>query len=162
MAGGSGGRRGVGGGIGGGGSAGTCLRASCNASCRCAVGWWRRRVSRSRRCLLAVSHVSCHRSLQTPLRKASIEFTFLRSHRIPVPLRRASTTSLLALSTIPEPIGQPAWRKVGYCIRDSRLRKYPRCSRTSSRFFFGQTIGQACQCSWSAMFEQMPTPFQHL
>ena len=89
------------------------------------------------RCFLAICHVSCHRSFQTPLRKASIGFTCLRSHRIPVPLRRASTTSLLALSTIPEPIGQPARRKSGYCMKASRLRNYPRCSRTFFPALFG-------------------------
>jgi hypothetical protein len=62
MAGGSGGKRGTGKG-GDGGSTGYGVRASGLASCRCIAR--RRWVSRSRRCLLAVCHVSCHRSFKT-------------------------------------------------------------------------------------------------
>src|SRR5262249_37943703 len=46
-----------------------------------------------------------------------------RCQCMPAPLRRASTTSLLALSTMPEPRGQPSRRNCGYCIKGSRLRR---------------------------------------
>jgi hypothetical protein len=67
----------------------------------------------SQRCSCPVCQVSSQRSLQTPLRKASMELTLVGSQCIPAPLRRASTTSLFALSTEPDPIGQPCWRKRG-------------------------------------------------
>jgi hypothetical protein len=79
-----------------------------------------------------VCQVSCHRSFHTLARKARIGWTVLRSHGIPVPVRRASTTTGVACSTIPEPRGQPARGTVGDCIRERRVRTFPTCSRTSS------------------------------
>jgi hypothetical protein len=117
MAGGSWGKRGRGGSEGDGGEIGRGLRTSCLACCRCCARSCRHGDRASQRCWHTMFQVSCQRSLQTPLQKVSIGFTCVRSHRIPLPFKRASTTRVLARSTIPEPMGQPARRKVGDCMR---------------------------------------------
>ena len=61
----------------------------------------------------AIGQACAHRSLQTILRKANIGLTCERAQCIPAPFNLASTTSLLALSTAPLPMGQPCSRKVG-------------------------------------------------
>jgi hypothetical protein len=77
------------------------------------VDWWEREAS-------AFLHVCDQRSLQTASRSASKGLTFLRSQCIPGPFSRAWTTSLLALSTMPEPIGQPCARRIVACILYSK------------------------------------------
>lgn len=74
-----------------------------------------------RRVVLVAAQVSSQRSLQTALRSASRGLTLARSQCMPAPLRRASTTSLFALSTTPLPMGHPFAWKVGYCSWASRL-----------------------------------------
>ena len=59
---------------------------------------------------LISGQTSSHRSLQTTVRRANIGSTFCLAQCIPGPLSRASTTSLLALSTAPLPMGYSwAW-----------------------------------------------------
>ena len=60
------------------------------------------------------AQLSVHRSLHAAARKATIGFTLARAQCIPLPLSRASTTSLFALSTIPLPMGYPAARNCAY------------------------------------------------
>lgn len=80
------------------------------------VAWCRRswvycsrpRWRRCHSCFILCCQVSLQRSLHTALRKMSRGLTFSRFQCIPAPLSRASTTSLLAFSTSPEPMGQPA------------------------------------------------------
>src|SRR6187549_1187939 len=48
---------------------------------------------------------SSQRSAQTMVRRASIGSTWAAAQCMPLPLRRAWTTTLLALSTMPLPIG---------------------------------------------------------
>src|SRR5581483_12493827 len=114
-------------------------------------------VSKSRRCWLAVCQVSCHRSFHTPLRKASMGFTFVRSHRMPEPLRRASTTSLLALSTIPEPIGQPARRKKWRAHQGQPFAQIAQmlANLFPAAFALRQTIGETEEGVWATMFEDV-------
>ena len=50
---------------------------------------------------------SAHRSEQATVRNATSGFTCERAQCIPLPFSRASTTSLLALSTLPLPMGNP-------------------------------------------------------
>src|SRR5512135_2941602 len=107
------GKRGAGEGAGEGEAMGSGLRASRRACWSFAARSCRRWTQAARRCWHAVCQVSCHRSLHTPLHKVSMGLTLVRSHRMPLPLSRASTTSLFALSTMPEPIGQPARRNSG-------------------------------------------------
>ena len=72
-------------------------------------------------------HACSQRSLQAALRQTSRGLTVGRAQGMaqgmPAPLRRASTTSVLALSTLPLPLGQPAAVKVGYCMSATRLSK---------------------------------------
>src|SRR3989442_8737597 len=65
---------------------------------------------------LLVCHLSCQHSLHTALRKTSIGLTLGRAQCMPAPFKGASTTTLLALSTMPDPIGQPC----AYAPRVSR------------------------------------------
>ena len=59
---------------------------------------------------LISGQASPHRPLQTSVRRANMGSTFFLAQCIPEPLSRASTTSLLALSTAPLPMGYPcAW-----------------------------------------------------
>ena len=68
---------------------------------------WRRRW----RCTwLTCCHASSQRSLHTAVRKASIGLTWVGPQRMPAPLSRACITTLLPLSTMPEPMGHPAAR----------------------------------------------------
>jgi hypothetical protein len=52
-------------------------------------------------------HASLQRSEQAMVRNATTAFTCERAQRMPLPFSRASTTNLLALSTLPLPIGKP-------------------------------------------------------
>lgn len=75
----------------------------------CLSRWSSRfRLRRCCSCLILPCQVSSQPSLHTALRSSNMGLTFFRSQCIPAPLSRASTTSLLALSTMPDPIGQPA------------------------------------------------------
>ena len=83
--------------------------------------WTSRRAAERRfgsaRSQLAISgQASSHRSLQAMFRKATMGSTFRRSQCIPAPFSLASTTSLLALSTIPLPMGYPAATNSAYLI----------------------------------------------
>lgn len=55
----------------------------------------------------------------------------MRSHRCPVPVRRASTTHVVARAPIPEPSGYPAWRTAEDGLREIHVRTDPRRARTS-------------------------------
>ncbi len=72
---------------------------------------WRRRVA------AMCGQSSSQRSLQTRLRNASMGLTWARAQCMPLPLSRASTTSLLPLSTAPSPIGQDLSRRVCKWVR---------------------------------------------
>src|SRR5262249_55864895 len=76
----------------------------------------RRHIPTRRTWAALCCQASAQRSLQTAFRNVSSGLTLARLQCMPAPFRRASTTTLLALSTIPLPIGQPAACKVGYCI----------------------------------------------
>jgi hypothetical protein len=89
-------------------------------------------------------HACSQRSLQAALRKTSSGLTLGRAHCMPAPLSRASTTSLLALSTLPLPRGQPAAAKAGYCRRATRLSKYVSASLTSGG---GCASAATCWCT---------------
>jgi hypothetical protein len=160
MAGGLGGKRGVGGEIAGGETATrSCVRASGVACGHWTVRWWRRWASRSRRGFRAVCHVSCHRSWQTPLRTAPMGCTCVRSHRIPVSVRRASTTSVVARSSISEPRGQEAASNGGV-LHHGTTRAYL-SEMVSTVFSFpvrvARTIGQRRERAWPTMGEHRHT-----
>jgi hypothetical protein len=102
-----------------------------------------------------MSQVSCQLSWHTPLHNARIGFTFVRSRRIPVPVRRACTTSVFARSTIPEPIGQKAASK-GRIARQGETCAH-RCEMLSNvsspRLRFCQRIDHAYHCLWAVIRE---------
>src|SRR4051794_4817674 len=60
-------------------------------------------------------HVASQRPEHTAPRNATNGLTLASAQRRPAPLRRASTTVLLALSTMPLPMGKPWARKRAYC-----------------------------------------------
>src|SRR5215207_9888012 len=69
------------------------------------AGGWARCARR--RVPAMTAHASAHRSEQTAPRNATIGVTLPAAQRRPAPFSRASTTSLLALSTMPLPMGKP-------------------------------------------------------
>ena len=81
-------------------------RAVSRAEARCKRRWRRR----WRYSWFTCCHASSQRSLQTAVRKASMGFTWVGPQRMPAPLSRACITTLLPLSTMPEPMGHPAAR----------------------------------------------------
>src|SRR5439155_63519 len=92
-AGGASGGAGHGGGAGATGGPAVAWRAA-----RCCA----RACARSARCCCSIcAHAAAQRSLQTAARMATSGLTLARAQCMPLPLSRASTTSLLALSTMP-------------------------------------------------------------
>jgi hypothetical protein len=59
----------------------------------------------ARQCAVIWGHAAAQRSLHATVRSAPSGLTWVRAQRIPAPFRRAWTTSLLALSTLPRPRG---------------------------------------------------------
>ena len=101
-----------------GGCRGRCRGAATEAAEAGAPGWGagiarRDRARRARqRAPATASQASSHRPEQSAPRSASSGLTLGSAHRRPAPFSRASTTTLLALSTMPLPIGKPWARKV--------------------------------------------------
>ncbi|MDQ2786227.1 MAG: AbrB/MazE/SpoVT family DNA-binding domain-containing protein [Chloroflexota bacterium] len=94
-------RTGVGEGDAGGAVTGGLTIGGCARAARCAA-------RSCCHCARIATHPSAQRCEQTSARNATIRLTFLRAQCIPLPFKRASTTSLFALSTTPLPIGYPA------------------------------------------------------
>jgi transposase len=59
----------------------------------------------ARHCAVVWGHACAQRSLLATVRSATSGLTCGRAHRMPAPLRRAWSTSVLALSTLPLPRG---------------------------------------------------------
>ena len=73
--------------------------------CRTSCPFRRRSTLWRRNCRHRMGHPSPQRLLQDIPRRASIGFTLTLAQCIPLPFNRFSTTSLLALSTHPLPMG---------------------------------------------------------
>ena len=78
----------------------------------CPLGLWARLQAAGRRCQAwcracwaICGQASAHRSLQAMVRRATSGFTYGRAQCMPAPFSRLSTTTLLALSTLPLPMG---------------------------------------------------------
>src|SRR5918992_430207 len=80
-------------------------RAASRAARRAARRWRLRARASARRRALIWGQASSQRSAQTTVRRASIGSTLAGAQCIPLPFRRSWTTTLLALSTMPLPIG---------------------------------------------------------
>lgn len=90
-------------------------------------------------CFIRPCQVCVQRSVMTALRKTSMGFTFSRFQCMPAPVSRTSTTNVVALSTMPEPLGHPAAWKAGDCMwewrgsRDWIFCSPSRCPRSAQR-----------------------------
>src|SRR5215210_7294973 len=91
--------------VGGGVSVWEAARAGSRAARRSAWSWRLRARASARRRAAIWGQASSQRSAQTTVRSASIGSTLAGAQCIPLPLSRSSTTTLLALSTMPLPIG---------------------------------------------------------
>ena len=135
----------------------------------------------SRNLWLISGQTSCHRPLQTTVRRATMGFTCSLAQCIPKPLSRASTTSLLALSTAPLPMGRPLARNSAYLICPLGFSRYSRLPlivltapssplaplgsifRHRSRRLRSTTFGSPCfnWCNWTpnhSLASAVPAP----